>query len=252
MQQQIEVSLTFTGEANAAIDAATIGETVKGYFQNELPDDLETDAGSIALHAVGRAMVREEAAIYGHAAAAVPDTPEPGEAAPLGALLARTRQLREAVGGLWALYDRADALNDMQPASLSRCYPASLDEWAANLDAAIHDLSALASAFDQFSDMGFSSEFAGGGCTILSTYRGCAAVWLTCEGGGGYPSPDSWMVGVYPAPGADGAMPEAVWTLSSDTLCEGEAGLARLLDAARAGVATAEALADGQPEGEAR
>jgi hypothetical protein len=166
---------------------------------------------------------------------------------PLADLREGVGGLRSAVSDLLATYERLPVLNELQPRSLSGCYAASLDEWARALWYALGDIEALESMFAELAALGFESEVGGGGCLFLSTYRGGGAVYLTSDGGGGMPSPESWMVGAYPPPGPDGEMPEALWTLSSDSACEADTGRARLLAAAAAAVATIDGLANVSP-----
>jgi hypothetical protein len=134
-------------------------------------------------------------------------------------------QLHASVSGLLALYGEVDALNAAQPASLARCYAASLDDWACDIAAAREDVAALEAAARVRADpcialdgldnslawlieMGMEPEVGGGG-SISLRHEGPngAHVLVTQFEGGGLPRPDSWHVGAYLAHDPS----EAVW-----------------------------------------
>lgn len=252
MNQEIEARVRLTFCADASIDAPELCERIAvglGGLSSSM-------APGVAFHSAVIESIREEAAIYGTDETARPFIPAPfpvpaapvahaepeGLRNPYAVLGAAVAGLHGAVSELLALYQGASICEAIQPASLAACYPASLDEWAVNLSAARDDLASRGGVYEKLAALGFSEELGGGGCVFLSTYRNGAAVWLTCEDGPGYPTPDSWAVGVYPPPGPDEAMPDALWLIASDALCEGEAGAARMLSAVTAAIATAEAL----------
>lgn len=254
MIQQVDARVLLTYSAEAALSAAALSDAIRADVAR-LQDGGH--GGALSLHCFTVESIAEEAAIYRTDEAArlfipaVHVEPAPDIVNPYPALRAGVEGLRSAVSHLMALYERMPAYNELQPQALAGCFAASLDEWIHRLGGALDELDGLGRWHDQLAALGFQSELGGGGCTFLSTYRNGAAVWLTCEDGPDYPTPESWCVGVYPPPGPDGDMPEALWLMRSDALCQGEAGAARMLDAARAAIATAEALADALPEADA-
>lgn len=253
MNQEIEARVLVTYAANVTLSADAIQSDVQAHV-SQLVTSLH--AGALEPMRVTVERIREEAAIYGNdvsppfpmPAAPVAHVEPDDRRNPYDALGERVAALHAAVLGLLNLYQTASICDEITPEILSACYPASLDEWAANLGGAREELGALGGFYDKLAALGFSDELGGGGCVFLSTYRNGAAVWLTGEDGG-YPTPNSWAVGVYPPPGPDEAMPDALWLMHSDSFCTGNAGARRMLEAAHAGIATAEAIGtDGDGE----
>lgn len=165
-----------------------------------------------------------------------------GKHSPIPEMLESAHVLRDAVKRMFRLYDENDLCNELQPDSLRECYPHSLDDWLVYLDRACDDLNTIAGFYGALEAKGFSPEVAGGGCIILSTYRGNCYVWATCEGGGRYPQPDSWHIGVYvPDSEHEG---DAIWQMTSE---EGESApksIARCLSVVDAAIATIELAAN--------
>jgi hypothetical protein len=194
-----------------------------------------------------------------------------------GPVIAATRQLGAAVHALLACYESEERLNDCQPRAVGAIYAASLDEWAAAVPDAIaawdeaarlaaeieasrtreaeaeasrraavaEELGPLAYLLDP-AGLNFGPELAGGGCVILSRYFAPYGepgpyVWITCDGGGGFPDDApggaGWLVGVYnPAALDDGG--EELALFSSEAF-----GPGALRAAAMAAVAICEKLA---------
>lgn len=150
------------------------------------------------------------------------------------------RTMQGAVARMCATYYERDFWNDIQPPEMEKAIAMSLDDWDGFIEAAIEAWQERAALFDKLQALGFAPEMGGGGCVHLSAYIEAAGyVWITDGDGGGLPTPESWLVGVY-GPNVDGG--DLLWSIGTGDASgggEGTPNAAGLLSTVEAALATA-------------